>query len=153
MTASTYRRGTPSDIPAIVEFQIAMAEETEQLKLDRQICTGGVRAVFDEPSLGQYYVGEQDGRVVSSTLITYEWSDWRNGVVWWVQSVYVVPEARKKGVYGGLYAHIKNVAQTDTRVRGIRLYVDRRNAVAQQVYARLGMDGEHYQVFEWMKNG
>jgi GNAT superfamily N-acetyltransferase len=135
-----------------VEFQIAMAEETEQLKLDRHICTSGVQAVFDQPSLGQYYVAEQSGRVVASTLITYEWSDWRSGVVWWIQSVYVAPEARRKGVYSGLYAHIKNLAQADPHVRGIRLYVDRRNRVAQQVYARLGMDGGHYRVFEWMKS-
>jgi len=136
----------------IVEFQLAMAQETEALALDRQICTQGVQAVFERPSLGEYYVGERDGRVICSTLITYEWSDWRNGVVWWIQSVYVIPEARKQGVYAGLYSHIKNLAQADERVRGIRLYVDRRNTAAQQVYARVGMNGEHYQVFEWMKS-
>ena len=151
MLTATYRKATPADIPVIVEFQIAMALETEHLKLDEQVCREGVRAVFGEPSLGQYYVGEKDGRVVSSTLITYEWSDWRNGLVWWIQSVYVIPEARKKGIYAGLYAHIKNLAQADVRVRGVRLYVDRRNTVAQQVYTRLGMNGDHYQVFEWMK--
>jgi GNAT superfamily N-acetyltransferase len=150
MTPFFYRKAKPTDIPAVVEFQIAMAEETEQLKLDLSVCNEGVRAVFREPSLGQYYVGERDDRVVCSTLITYEWSDWRNGVVWWIQSVYVIPEVRRQGVYSGLYSYVKNLAQADPRVRGIRLYVDRRNKIAQQVYARLGMDGDHYQVFEWL---
>jgi ribosomal protein S18 acetylase RimI-like enzyme len=85
-------------------------------------------------------------------LITYEWSDWRDGVVWWIQSVYVRPDARQKGVYAGLYQHIKELVGNDPEVSGIRLYVDRRNTGAQQVYARLGMNGEHYQVFEWMKS-
>ena len=150
MSTAIYREATPSDVPAIVRFQIAMAEETEQFTLDRETCTLGVRAVFAEPALGRYYVGELDGRVVSSTLITYEWSDWRNGVVWWIQSVYVVPEARRKGVYAGLYAHVKGLAKANRRVRGIRFYVDRRNTAAQEVYTRLGMNGDHYQVFEWM---
>ena len=152
MLTARYRKATPADISTIVEFQIAMALETEQLKLDPDICSEGVRAVFLEPSLGQYYVAEKDEHVVCSTLITYEWSDWRNGLVWWIQGVYVIPEARRRGIYAGLYSHIKNLAQSDVRVRGIRLYVDRRNTVAQQVYTRLGMNGQHYQVFEWMKN-
>jgi GNAT superfamily N-acetyltransferase len=151
MTSPTYRSATPSDLEALVEFQVAMALETEQLKLDRTTCTEGVHAVFREPSLGQYYVGESNGRVVCSTLITCEWSDWRAGVVWWIQSVYVIPEVRKQGVYAGLYAYIQNLARSDARVRGIRLYVDGRNTVAQQVYERLGMNGDHYTVFEWMK--
>jgi GNAT superfamily N-acetyltransferase len=96
-------------------------------------------------------VAEQDGQILGSLLITHEWSDWRNGTVWWIQSVYVVPEARRKGIYAGLYAHVKELAQADPKVRGIRLYVDRRNTRAQTVYTRLGMNGEHYQVFEWMK--
>ena len=89
--------------------------------------------------------------IVASTMITYEWSDWRNGVVWWIQSVYVAPEARGQGVYKGLYAYVQELANDDPNIRGIRLYVDKRNTRAQQVYAKLGMNGEHYQVFEWMK--
>ncbi|MFN0085661.1 MAG: N-acetyltransferase family protein [Blastocatellia bacterium] len=146
-----YRKAAPADAPAILEFQIAMARETEELDLDREICAAGVQAVFDDPSRGEYYVGEAEGRVICSLLLTYEWSDWRNGVIWWIQSVYVAPEARGAGAYKGLYRHIQDAAAADDGVRGIRLYVDRRNAGAQRVYARLGMNGEHYQVFEWMK--
>lgn len=152
MRRAIYREATSADIEQIVAFQLAMAEETEQLRLDRQVCTRGVAAVFGDPSLGRYYVGETDGGVIASALITYEWSDWRNGIVWWIQSVYVVPEARGQRIYAGLYSHLQNLARADDRVRGIRLYVDRSNAIAQQVYTRLGMNGEHYQVFEWMKD-
>ena len=151
MTAAVYRDARLSDAERIVDFQVAMAEETEQIRLDLQVCTRGVEAVLRDERLGRYYVGEIDGAVVASTLITYEWSDWRNGVVWWIQSVYVVPGARKQGVYAGLYRYLQNLARADQNVRGIRLYVDRRNASAQNAYARLGMNGDHYQVFEWMK--
>jgi len=151
MTTARYREARLSDADRIVEFQIAMAVETEQIRLDRMVCTAGVAAVLRDEKLGRYYVGEIDGEVAASTLITYEWSDWRNGMVWWIQSVYVLPGARKQGVYAGLYRYVQELAQADDHVRGIRLYVDRRNAPAQQVYTRLGMNGEHYQVFEWMK--
>jgi ribosomal protein S18 acetylase RimI-like enzyme len=149
--AVSYRDATAHDAAAIIDFQQAMARETEDVSLDRDICTRGVRAVFDAPSLGRYFVAEADGRVVASLLITYEWSDWRNGVVWWIQSVYVRPESRKQGIYAGLYDHVQKIAAADARVRGIRLYVDRRNTPAQEVYRRLGMNGEHYLVYEWMK--
>jgi GNAT superfamily N-acetyltransferase len=144
-----YRGATPHDAGTIVDFQQAMARETEEVALDRDVVTRGVQAVFDDPSRGRYFVAESGGRVVASLLITYEWSDWRNGVVWWIQSVYVLPEFRKQGVYAALYAYVKQSA--DASVRGIRLYVDRRNKPAQEVYRRLGMNGEHYIVFEWMK--
>ncbi|MEP7340813.1 MAG: GNAT family N-acetyltransferase [Acidobacteriota bacterium] len=151
MSEVIYSLAVPEDAAAIVEFQIAMALETEEVELDCDICTEGVAAVFADSKHGFYLVGEQDGQVVVSTLITYEWSDWRNGVVWWIQSVYVKPEARGQGVYKGLYKYVQELANADEDVRGIRLYVDKRNTRAQQVYARLGMNGEHYQVFEWMK--
>lgn len=151
MSELHFRPGARSDAPAIIEFQILMARETEDLELDREICARGVHAVFDDPSHGRYFVCERDGRVICSTMVTYEWSDWRNGRVWWIQSVYVVPEMRRQGIYGGLYRYIQQLAGQDESVRGIRLYVDKRNATAQQVYRRLGMDGEHYLVYEWMK--
>ena len=151
MASPLFRRAHPGDLQSIVDFQLAMAWETEELRLDPLICADGVRAVFDKPSLGQYYIAEKDSRVAGVTLTTYEWSEWRNGVVWWIQSVYVLPEFRKQGIYSGIYAFIRGLAESDSAVRGIRLYVDRRNAAAQEVYARLGMNGEHYQVFEWMK--
>ena len=128
-----------------------MARETEDVSLDRVICARGVHAVFADPSHGRYFVAEEGGRVAASLLITYEWSDWRNGVVWWIQSVYVLPELRGQRVYAGLYEHVKSIALSDASVRGIRLYVDKRNARAQNVYSRLGMNGEHYLVYEWMK--
>jgi GNAT superfamily N-acetyltransferase len=151
MTNAIYREALLDDVNRIVDFQIAMAEETEQIRLNREVCTRGVESVLNDVKLGCYYVGELDGVVVASTLITYEWSDWRNGVVWWIQSVYVLPDARKQGMYAGLYRYLQDLARADERVRGIRLYVDRRNVPAQNVYTRLGMNGEHYQVFEWMK--
>jgi GNAT superfamily N-acetyltransferase len=151
MREITYRDALPADRDAIVGFQIAMARETEEVELDRDVCTRGVEAVFADPSLGRYFVAESEGSVAASLLITYEWSDWRNGTVWWIQSVYVRPENRRQRIYAGLYAHVKKMVESRADVRGIRLYVDRRNADAQHVYARLGMNGEHYQVFEWMK--
>jgi GNAT superfamily N-acetyltransferase len=146
-----YREGTPSDVSVIVDFQVAMARETEELDLDRAILTDGVQGVFDDPSRGRYFLAESDGTVIASLMITYEWSDWRNGNVWWIQSVYVVPSFRGQRVYAGLYSHVQKLVQADDGIRGIRLYVDRRNVSAQSVYTKLGMNGEHYQVFEWMK--
>jgi len=151
MTDVRFRDAVRADAPAIAEFQVAMARETEDVALDRAILGRGVDAVFDDLSHGRYYVAESDGAVIGSLLITYEWSDWRNGMVWWIQSVYVLPAFRGRGVYAGLYAHIKSIVEPDPSIRGIRLYVDNRNAAAQQVYTRLGMEGEHYRVFEWMK--
>ena len=152
MSMVKYREGVPADAEAIIDFQIAMALETEDFALDREVCTRGVYEVFARPSLGRYFVAENGDHVVASLLITYEWSDWRNGTVWWIQSVYVVPTARGQGIYAGLYDYVKSFATRDENVRGIRLYVDQRNSSAQQVYARLGMNGDHYRVFEWMKD-
>ena len=149
--AISYRDAVRADAPAIVAFQQAMARETEELELDLATVRRGVDGVFDEPSRGRYFVAARGTEVVASLMITPEWSDWRNGMVWWIQSVYVVPELRKQRVYAGLYEHVKTLVGGDDSVKGIRLYVDRRNAAAQAVYARLGMNGEHYQVFEWMK--
>ena len=147
-----FRAARETDVPAIVRFQLAMARETEGLELDCDVCTAGVRAVFEHPERGLYYVGEINQMVVGSLLITYEWSDWRNGVVWWIQSVYVLPQFRRQGIYGGLYSCIQAMARADESVRAIRLYVDRRNVAAQRVYESLEMNGDHYQVFEWLKD-
>jgi len=147
----SYRGATRHDAARIVEFQQAMARETEELELDLPTVTRGVDAVFDDASRGRYFVAERAGEVIGSLMITPEWSDWRNGMVWWIQSVYVVPDCRRQRVYAGLYEHVKALVAADDSVRGIRLYVDRRNERAQTVYERLGMNGEHYKVFEWMK--
>lgn len=146
-----YRDARRTDIRDIVDFQIAMARETEDVALDRAICTKGVAAVFDDPSRGRYFVAESDGGVVASLLITFEWSDWRNGNVWWIQSVYVRPEVRQQRIYRGLYQHVQRLVADDDSAKGIRLYVDKRNTRAQDVYRRCGMNGEHYLVYEWMK--
>ena len=151
MSDILFRDATRADVPAIIDFQLAMARETEELELDRDILTRGVNALFDNPTLGRYYIADHEGRAAGSLMITYEWSDWRNGMVWWIQSVYVSPEFRRRGIYAGLYAHVKAIVLPDASIRGIRLYVDNRNVSAQEVYSRLGMEGEHYRVFEWMK--
>ena len=151
MTDVFIREARRDDAATIIEFQLAMALETEELALDREVLTRGVAAVFDNEALGRYFVVEDGGRVIASLLITNEWSDWRNGMVWWIQSVYTIPEYRRRGIYAALYAHIRAKVEGDPRIRGIRLYVDNRNESARQVYARLGMEGEHYRVFEWMK--
>ena len=143
MSDFEYREATPDDAGSIVEFQLAMARETEDLELDREVLSRGVAAVFADPSLGRYFVAAEEEDVIGSLMVTYEWSDWRNGMVWWIQSVYVVPTFRRRGAYAGLYRHVKAFVESDASIRGIRLYVDERNTPAQEVYARLGMNGEH----------
>ena len=145
------REGRANDAHTIADFQMKMAWETENLKLEEDILKKGVEAVFNDPSKGKYYVAEEDGAVIASLMITYEWSDWRNGLVYWIQSVYVKPEYRKKGVYAKMYAQIKEDVKSSENVRGIRLYVDKGNVNAQKVYEKLGMSGEHYQLYEWMR--
>ena len=145
------RAAIPSDAPTITEFQLAMAWETEQLHLDPLKCTPGVLAVFEQPQRGRYYVATDGDRILGALLITSEWSDWRNGDIWWIQSVYVIPEARGKGVFKQLFQHVKALAESRADIFGLRLYVDRRNTRAKQIYQQLGMSADHYEVCEWMK--
>jgi GNAT superfamily N-acetyltransferase len=145
------RQAIEKDSASIVEFQLAMALETEQLELDEPTVVKGVAAVFADQSKGVYYVAETDGKVVGSLLTTFEWSDWRNGTVLWIQSVYVRLEFRKRSVFSRLYKHIREKVATDDHLRGIRLYADKTNTSAHGVYEHLGMTAEHYQMFEWMK--
>lgn len=145
------RKANKNDSVSIVEFQLAMALETEQLELHEPTVIKGVAAVFSDSSKGTYYVAEVEGKVIGSLLTTFEWSDWRNGTVLWIQSVYVRPEFRKKSVFSKLYKHIQNLVISNTDLRGIRLYADKTNISAHQVYEHLGMTAEHYQMFEWMK--
>jgi GNAT superfamily N-acetyltransferase len=144
------RKAVPSDAPSIIDFQLSMAWETENMKLVHEIVTKGVDAVFNDLSKGQYYVAEDDGKVVASLLITYEWSDWRNCNVWWFQSVYVIPEFRRKGVFRKMYSYIRELAVQQS-IAGLRLYVETKNSKAQKTYEALGMSSEHYAFYEWMR--
>ena len=137
-----------ADIPALVRLNSAMALETESKSLDQDLLTNGTSAVFDDTHRGFYLVAEAAGRVVASLLITYEWSDWRNATLWWVQSVYVEPEWRRQGVYTAMHRWVHDNARSRPEVCGIRLYVDRDNFVAQSTYAKLGMARSRYDLFE-----
>jgi RimJ/RimL family protein N-acetyltransferase len=145
------RPAEPADAATIVDFQLRMARETEELELDRGTLTRGIGAVFADPGKGAYWIAERGGRVVGGLLTTYEWSDWRDGLILWIQSVYVVPEERGRGVYRSLYERVKRQVEESPGLKGIRLYVEKRNAAAQRVYERLGMTREHYELFEWLK--
>ncbi|MFW6370654.1 MAG: GNAT family N-acetyltransferase [Bacteroidota bacterium] len=145
------RKAKPEDLNSILGFQLAMASETEGIELERSTVTEGVAAVLNDSSKGNYYVAEKDSRIIGSLLTTFEWSDWRNGTVLWIQSVYIVPEFRRKGVYSKLYGHIKDLVLNDNNMKGIRLYADKSNTVAHKVYQKLGMTHDHYITFEWLK--
>ncbi len=145
------RKALPNEFSTITEFQIMMALETENIHLDKDTVTKGVKAVFNDSSKGQYWVAEVDSKVISSMLMTSEWSDWRNKTVLWFQSVYVIPEYRKQGVFAEMYNYIKAYVLKSENYAGLRLYVDKTNTGAQNVYEKLGMSAEHYKYFEWMK--
>ncbi len=135
------------DVNALVEFNRAMALETESLELSIETLTSGVRNLLANPQYGFYVIAE-DQSPVGSLMITFEWSDWRDGLFWWVQSVYVKHEYRRRGIYTRLYKFVKELALKDARVRGFRLYVERENIAAQSTYQRLGMTESHYKMFE-----
>jgi len=145
------RPGLLFDINVIADYQVKMAWETEQLKLDPPTVELGVAAVFDDPSKGKYWLAEVNGEVVGCLLTVPEWSDWRNGTVLWIHSVYVKPEYRKHGVFRKLYSHLKTMVEGSKDLRGLRLYVEKTNGPAQKVYESLGMSGEHYHLYEWLK--
>jgi len=147
----TIRDATPNDLPAIIDFQFHMAIETENLTLDRTTVTHGAKAVFSDPSKGKYYVAEQNGQVIGCLMTTFEWSDWRNGNVLWIQSVYIDKKFRGQAVFRELYTHVQALVNSDPALKGIRLYVNTQHKVAQEVYQRIGMNGDHYLVYEWMK--
>lgn len=147
----TIRKANRNDIPLIVGFQQKMAAETESLELDLNTLTKGVESVFLNPEKGFYLVAEFDGLVVGCTMLTPEWSDWRNGTILWIQSVFIEPDFRKKGVFSHLYGFVKSLVLRSPEYLGLRLYVVNDNAIAQEVYRRSGMDGNHYRLFEWIK--
>lgn len=151
MTAPTaspiVRSATAADIDVIVQFNAAMALETEAKTLDPAVLRAGVAAVFAEPRRGFYLIAEHAGQVAGCLMITYEWSDWRNGDWWWLQSVYVRPEHRRGGVFRALYAEVERLAAARAEVVGVRLYVEQDNRRAQKTYAALGMHEEQYRMY------
>jgi len=147
----TIRKAKPSDAETIINFQQKMAWETEEMTLVPGIISKGVIGVFEDPSRGQYYVAESTGYIVASLLITYEWSDWRNTYVWWFQSVYVLPEFRRTGIFRKMYTFIKKEA-CKKNIAGLRLYVETKNLRAKKTYEALGMSREHYTMYEWLKD-
>lgn len=146
------RLATSADAAVLVEFNAAMALETEGKNLLPEVIGAGVRGLLDNPVAGFYVLAETE-RAVAALMITKEWSDWRNGSFWWIQSVYVRPEARRQGVYRRLYRHVQEMAAKDPQVCGFRLYVERENSAAQAAYAALGMKETRYCVFEELKPG
>ncbi|NVK12000.1 MAG: GNAT family N-acetyltransferase [Gammaproteobacteria bacterium] len=142
------RKATRADINSLVDFNQRMAFETEEKQLDDAVLRPGVTGVFDNDSRGFYLVAEDEQQIVGSLMVTYEWSDWRNGNFWWIQSVYVIPSARRTGVYKALYEQVKALAAR--QAIGYRLYVEKNNHIAQATYRSLGMSVCEYDMYEAM---
>lgn len=145
------RKARLEDAALIAEYNAGIARETEHLELEMERLLAGVKEVLRTESHGRYYLacaGDEDGKIVGQLMITYEWSDWRNGQFWWIQSVYVHADYRRRGVFRALHEHVRNAAQADEGVCGLRLYVERENERAQKTYQDLGMSETAYQVYE-----
>jgi GNAT superfamily N-acetyltransferase len=146
------RPATRDDVDTIAEFNRALALETENRRLDLTTLRHGIRAFLESPGYGSYIVAElpedKSRKPVGQLMMTYEWSDWRNGVFWWIQSVYVAPERRGRGVFRALYDHTLAKAKADPKVCGLRLYVEQENRSAQTVYQRVGLVPSVYTVYE-----
>ena len=149
----TLRRARAADAQTIADFNAAMALETEHKHLLPEVIGAGVRRMLEQPQAGFYLVAESDAQVIGCLMVTYEWSDWRNGRFWWIQSLYVRPDWRRRGVFRGLYAHLKEMAAADPDVCGFRLYVEKDNTGAQQTYIDLGMELTEYRIMEELKPG
>ena len=142
------RKATLDDAETIVRFNMLMAQETEGKKLDQKVLSDGVKSVFEDSSRGFYLVAEIDNIVAGSLLVTFEWSDWRNGLFWWVQSVYVDKDYRRRGVFRAMYQEIRQQAIAVPGVCGCRLYVEQDNDRAQATYETLGFEKTSYILFE-----
>ncbi|MDP2498459.1 MAG: GNAT family N-acetyltransferase [Candidatus Palauibacterales bacterium] len=152
-TSPEIREAGIGDLETIVRFNREMARETEGRELDASTLRAGVNALLSDPARGRYYLAEEDGRVLGQLLVTTEWSDWRNGEIWWIQSVYVAPDHRRRGVYSALHRHVRERARSLGAV-GLRLYVDRENREARRSYEELGMERARYAMYEeiWGEN-
>ena len=142
------RIATSGDAAALVEFNQAMALETEGKRLDPDTIGRGVEAVFSDEKKGFYAVAESENTIVGGLMVTYEWSDWRNGWFWWIQSVYILPDFRGQKIYGRLYDFVKEKAAAAGNVCGFRLYVETENVNARRVYDAVGMHASHYLMYE-----
>jgi GNAT superfamily N-acetyltransferase len=147
----TIREANAPDLMFIVQAQLSMAMETESLALDKSVVTQGVRRVLQSSDLGFYWLAEDAGQPVASVLVLKEWSDWRNGWVLWIHSLYVLPDYRRKGIFSMIYDALQQKVQQEENLRGLRLYVEKTNLVAQQAYRAVGMTDNHYTLFEWLK--
>lgn len=143
----TIRNGQLRDQTAITNYNLQLAWETEHKRLDPYVVSAGVRAVLENPNRGTYFVAEVDGQIAGQLMITHEWSDWRNGDIWWIQSVFVHPDYRKHGIFKALYHHTRQSAVQAGAVM-LRLYVEKDNQRAQQVYQNLGMVLSDYYLME-----
>lgn len=141
------------DISVIIKFNRAMALETEKKELLPEVISKGVEKLLNNPYLGFYVVAERDNKIVGSLMVTTEWSDWRNGMFWWIQSVYVLPEERRKGTYTRLYKFIQEAAKKNPDICGFRLYVEKNNGLAKDTYEALGMNQTEYRLYEDLKPG
>ena len=141
------RRAVPADLETVVDFNARLAEESEGLQLDRERLRAGVGAVLGDESRGFYLLAESDGQALGQLALTFEWSDWRNGMFWWLQSVYVRPEFRRQGVLRSLYERVLQLA-AENGVCGVRLYVEKGNVSAQEAYRRLGLTRAVFDMYE-----
>ena len=142
------RQAVPADAAIVVEFNRLLAEESEGKTLDVAVLAAGVAAGLADPHKSIYFLAEEDGLALGQIMFTTEWSDWRNGWFWWIQSVYVRPEARRRGIFRALFEHVRQAALAAGDAIGLRLYVEQENHIAQQTYRHLGMDDAGYLVFE-----
>jgi GNAT superfamily N-acetyltransferase len=145
------RLAQSSDILLIVDFQLRMAEESEGVALDRDTLIAGVRAVFAGSARAGYWIVEHDGAAKGMAMTVPEWSDWRNGTVVWIHSVYVTPSSRRQGAFRAIYEHLLKTVEATEGLKGLRLYVAKYNQPAQQVYEAMGMTRDHYHLYEWLK--
>lgn len=150
MSKINIRKGIRSDAETIIDFQLKMALETENLELDKEVLRKGVNSVYNN-DFADYFLAINKGEVVASLMLTYEWSDWRNAMVSWIQSVYVIKEFRRKGVFSKMYEFVKNEVKNKDGYSGIRLYVDKTNKNAIETYKAMGMDNQHYEMFEYFE--
>jgi len=144
------KKATFSDIDLLVSFQYELAKETENLLLDKKILKQGISNLLEDDAKGMYWVAEIESQKIGCVMIQKEWSDWRNGTVFWIHSVYVDKIYRKKGVFRSMYSFFQEMVRNDNSLKGLRLYVDKTNKNAIKTYAAMGMSREHYDLYEWM---